>query len=607
MVEISESTFSLTGRVVDARGAGLDALRVVVVATTANDRTAMASGATDTDGTFSLPVSQPDALAMFRREGDQGEAWSAESTIELTIVGKSGRIHREQRRIRIDDLLGTPSLGEIVVASTTTAASYGLRVRVVTSSSRPVSEATVVVRDARRGATATLGTGRTDARGEVTVLYAGGSGASATMSGQHVRVEVRDGTTVLGRSAVLFSPADDEWIDLVVRDDRYRGPSEFERIALALQPILGSTPASTLAADDLEDVAHQADVAPSPLADYIRAIRLARPGIDAPWFYALLRDGLPASLPALLAAGAPRWRRALTRALDGQLVPQPTGNRDVVIDAVIAALRGAAAEALLQTTSEGDARLPTAIAASGVSATARLRFAQAWVAHSGDIDAFWSHLRTAADLPRAEVDTLEFAVHAATTVGHHRPALDALVGLRARGELPHLREIAGWDAARWRSFVADVGAPLHLPGASAPEREANYAATLERASEELFPTAYLAHRFGRDTVPGTSAAAAFLRRNEDFDLVGTIVQKYVEERPGSVGTGPDAATAVDELKRVQRVYNLAPRMHRAAITSTLLRRGIASAAQIVRMGFDGFVDTHAGPSRAATRPCPADR
>jgi len=154
--------------------------------------------------------------------------------------------------------------------------------------------------------------------------------------------------------------------------------------------------------------------------------------------------------------------------------------------------------------------------------------------------------------------------------------------------------------------VQGADAPAQIPGATTAERRANYARTLERAVEELAPTPYLAHRFVREAVPQATAAAQFLIANPDFDLVDTIAQVYVEENPASVGTGAPATALVAEIKRVQRVFNLTPRLHRAATTAALLARGIGSAAEIVRMGFDGFVDTH-GAALEGTHPTMSGR
>ena len=107
------------------------------------------------------------------------------------------------------------------------------------------------------------------------------------------------------------------------------------------------------------------------------------------------------------------------------------------------------------------------------------------------------------------------------------------------------------------------------------------------------PTAFLADRLARRPLPAADGVAAFLDRNRDFDIVGTVVAKYLDERPEAVAGLPDPDRVVANLASVQRVYQVTPRLARTAATQALLDRGIASAAQIVHMGLDGFVDTHA--------------
>jgi len=441
MSDCGECTYTLSGRVVGDRAAPVADVQVLVAATTANGRTALTNGPTATDGTFSLGLAQADVLALFRHSDAGAERWATDAAIEIIVLGRTGRLHREVRRIRLDQLLGIPSLGDITIGATTSR--FALRVRVVTSGGRPVGGVSVAVRDARRGMTATLGTSTTDGRGESTVRYiAASAGASATDSGQSVRVVISDRGDEIARSAVLFSPAEDAVVDIVVREDLLQVSSEFERIAAALTPILDGAAPTTLTADDLEDVAQRADVDPIQLVCYVRAQRLARPGVSAAWFYALLRDELPAALPGLLAAGPARWRRALQRALDLGLVPTPTGGPEAAIVAVLDALGTLAAQALLQTDTEGDPRLRRAIDASGVPTATRQAFAEAWLAHDGPAAEFWQQLRAGSTIPAAQVDALEFSIGAAALVGDHQPALTRLVAARTAGAVSTLRDLA---------------------------------------------------------------------------------------------------------------------------------------------------------------------
>jgi len=152
MSDCGESTYTLSGRVVDDRRAPVADVQVLAAATTANGRTALTNGPTATDGTFSLALARADVLAIFRHSHEGAERWATDAAIELIVLGRTGRLHREVRRIRIDQLLGIPSLGDIIIGATTSR--FALRVRVMTSGGRPVGNVSVAVRDARRGMTA---------------------------------------------------------------------------------------------------------------------------------------------------------------------------------------------------------------------------------------------------------------------------------------------------------------------------------------------------------------------------------------------------------------------------------------------------------------------
>ena len=438
---LAGDSFAWTGRLLGSTGAPLPAARIVVVVAGAA-RTVISSGDTRDDGTFALPLTTDDLLAMFRRHDGVGEAWSVERTAEIWAFGPTGRLLREARPVRLDQAVGVAALGDLRVRDDQPAgATFALSVRVLTSTGRPASGLTVTVRDAERGASATLTFGVTDGRGRVRCEYPGGPRATAVDPDRKLRVAVASGAEELASTPVLFSPTEDQVVELVIRDEAYQGPTEFERLTTAVSAVVSPAPLADLDPDDLEDVARTADVLPTRLAWLVQAHRLARFGIPAESWYALLREGLPAGLPSLLAIGPEPVARALRRAYAANAVPRPTSDGETAIGWTVDQLQSLAAAGLLHTDGAGDRRLREAVQASGVSAGAGTAFARAWVGHRGDGRSFWANLRAGGAIPVAEVDTLEFAVRTAALVGHHAPALHGLADLRRSGQVRTLRDL----------------------------------------------------------------------------------------------------------------------------------------------------------------------
>jgi len=438
-----------------------------------------------------------------------------------------------------------------------------------------------------------LASASTDARGEATLRIATGARATPTDTDLRVRLVATRAGEELAATPVLFSPAADQRIELVVRDDAVMTLSEFDAIAAALQPLLGTRAVFELGTDEVERFAVDADLFPPHLAMFIHAARLAeRHLVPATTRYGLLRGGLPSSLPLLLVQGRERFALALRHAHRDGLIPSAS-DVDQDIETRIAALRALAIGATLEPEPGGDRKVQQALATTTLSRGARQTFVERLVEHRGSLPSLWAALRAGSELSASEIDALEFTITAAALVNHHLPALDGLQALFTRREIAGIRDLAAWDTDRWTLFLDSRGAPDDVPGDTPVERIAAFAESITRIVEDMHPTATLRHRLERDRLAGAAGVAAFLGDNPTFSVTSTIAARYVEANPGAVPAGPDGEQTIANLKAVQRLYQLAPRLQRYDVTRTLLEAGVTSAAEIVHLGVDGFVDHYA--------------
>jgi hypothetical protein len=589
------SAFSIHGQIVHASdGLGISDLRIVGLATVDSRDRVLTSDLSDESGRFTLPLAHHEVLALFRAiSADGSQRWLEQREFEITAWNADSQVTTQRLPVRLaqvmaDDL--TPSLLLRVEFRTTRHIDLIASVRTVRG--RAVAGIPVTIVPVGPSARP-LASANTDASGEATLRIPVGARATPTNTDVRVRVIATRAGEELAATPVLFSPTAAQRIELVVHDDAVTTVSEFDAIAAALQPLLGTRAVSELGTDEVERFAADADVFPPHLAMFVHATRLAEHhSVPATTWYGLLRGGLPSSLPLLLVQSRERFARALGHAHRDGLIP---GVRDVDqdIDARIVELRALTVRATLEPEAGGDRKVAQALATTTLSTRARQTFVERLVEHHGSLPSLWAALRTNSELSTNEIDTLEFTITAAALVHHHLPALEGLQALFAHREITSIRDLAAWDADRWMRFLDGRGAPDDIPGDTPAERVVAYARAITRIVEDIHPTATLRHRLERDRPAAAAGVAAFLRDNPTFSITSTIAARYVEANPAAAPPGQEGEQTIANLKTLQRLYQLAPRLQRYDVTRTLLEAGLTSAAEIVHRGADGFVDRYA--------------
>ena len=131
----------------------------------------------------------------------------------------------------------------------------------------------------------------------------------------------------LASSPILFNAGQEEFVDLVVGGEAYRGPSEYEQLVTLLTPLVQGLSFDQLAEDDKhQDVTFLASETGED-GEHIAFLILAhrhqkKTQLPPEIFYGLFRQGMPTALPALVAQSPDILRRALIGAVDANIIPQ---------------------------------------------------------------------------------------------------------------------------------------------------------------------------------------------------------------------------------------------------------------------------------------------
>ncbi|EDM76671.1 hypothetical protein PPSIR1_38124 [Plesiocystis pacifica SIR-1] len=396
-------------------------------------------------------------------------------------------------------------------------------------------------------------------------------------------------------------------VDVVVGEG-YRGRSEFRRLELTLEPLAsqGGTPLpfAQLGPEDVDYLANKAQRAPSAIATFLHAHRLAAVGstVPATCYFALLREGMPRSLPELLAHGPAAHHRALARAISRNVIDDPG---ESALASHVAALEALAIDSsLFADPGTGErSKFRAAIDAAGQdrdegSEALQRAFLTKYAAHEGDLDSFWQSVLDDPGLGQPVHDTYRWSLQLQALTHGHQPLIDALHARRndTTDPIESFEDLATIDIAGWTALInAGVGVPDVIPAQwDQAARVQRYAETLARLVSDAAPTAVVRARIERDVTnfDGGDDLTTFLGANPGFDLRKDIVQRYLDANTSALDAVPDVDGRREacraNVEGLQRLAYLAPRGSTYDTIKPLYLGGLRSAAQVRAMGWTAF-------------------
>jgi hypothetical protein len=441
-----------------------------------------------------------------------------------------------------------------------------------------------------------------------------------------------DGSAGKAVSATKRSAAGAAWVRLTVGGE-HRGPTRFALLTAAALPALEGVALHTVGdagkvaeLETLADVAgmHAHDVSRLVLAHKLAAATKLDPGV----FFALFAQRVPAVLGSALDASglAPVAfdEAQVSHVLDSILQLRGDNVRAALVASVadnsIANLDLEATTARLHALRlDRIAAKPYRVGktpfrdvlATTLAAPGHHQVFEAFAAHGATAE-FWTQLEKTGGLSAAQLDDLRFTLKTAVLVRNHLPLLKHAQKLRADQAITSPGDLARLDEADWGRLLRQAdpnGEQLtftaNLKFQTVDERIDHFARMLADQFEARYPTAAFVGRLANDRGELGLAAPGGVRQFFDsarsFSLVRTHVDRYVKDH------GPTALAAVDaqapviaDLKRLQRIYKLAPKFAHA---KAMLAAGHGSAQSVYAAGRKGFVAamTKAGATPSAAR------
>lgn len=185
---------------------------------------------------------------------------------------------------------------------------------------------------------------------------------------------------------------------------------------------------------------------------------------------------------------------------------------------------------------------------------------------------------------KKEVEGLRTTLAIADIVGNDRPLIDAVAKAHGVSKPEDVRKLARLNKREWETLLTTMKVDKRVASVKA--------SSLARNFERSYPTQAFAAQLGRDTAPkikNGKEIAELLMKSDGLDLQKENVDLFFKRAGLNAGTSANAninAAMRDELKKIQRVFRLAPNY---STTNALITRGITSARDITAVGKNRFV------------------
>jgi hypothetical protein len=443
-----------------------------------------------------------------------------------------------------------------------------------------------------------------------------------------LQVQVLSGDTALAASDVSYSTPATLALDVVLPPGSPGLPSEYETLTASLAAVYPGRLGALQENASQQDITYLAGktgwdaraVALAALADQFsqrtapavvpltdpgqtqvlpalaentlpRSGQAAGPGaavsVRPEFYYALFRAGLPASADTLYQTPPATVSAILQQATSQNVIP--------------AALAQEVPAAATNFQALSAAHLLTAAPAAGLSTMQEMlqptlpeqsqqeQFARLYAQYADDPASLWTAARQAFGTAAAQRLQLTGQLYYLTV--NNEPLVSALLAAEADNPITSTQDLASlgyYDEAKWIPLIG-ASVPPQIPGADTGEQAANYAQLLAAQVRIAYPTTVVADQVTRGVLPtvgGADVAAgvtSFLTEHQSDFVIGVEPVEAYLTRTGVTGT---PAATVTAIKRIQRVYQLAPD---DASMAVLLHHNLDSAFAITRYDQAGFV------------------
>jgi len=406
--------------------------------------------------------------------------------------------------------------------------------------------------------------------------------------------------TVAATSIVRYNASTSEQLDIALAAGQLPLASEYEALTAAVTAAYSGSLATLQENGQQQDITFLANktgwdaraIAMASIATQlaqapVTAAKAVPP--PAPFYYALLRAGLPTDRDQLHATDAESVKTVWSQAIAQNVLPSSAGDELDTALSRFAAISAATAVAAPPTV--GTSTLGRLLGSRfGQDPVRQQEFATMLVNNRADPATLWAE--SAKAFGPGITAQLQLDGQLAYLTVNNGPLLDALhrnAGTPISTPLDLVS--AGYhDAKAWLGLLADVDPPPEFNAVTPGQAKADYAEALAAHVRLSFPTASVGQLVSTGGLGVTSdlqaSVAAFLRANQaEFDIGAEPVVQFLAR------TGTQAGDdIVSHVSRIQRMRQITPNVR---ALEALTAAGIDSAHAVAQWSAGRFVSTFA--------------
>lgn len=412
-------------------------------------------------------------------------------------------------------------------------------------------------------------------------------------------------------NAPLYDIPADLQVDFDLSGKAFAGPSDYERLMDVVAPFTDEVPLAkmTETADepDLSFIAQKTGLDQNIVEQLAMAARFETlSSISASVWYGLLMCAIkrPSTAQAAPADFEGRLNQVFNQLMHmqvGVLVSalQQAINANAIAYQIIADVPAITKELTAQIVAYANKHPVTGSPSvlvqkaqiGGLSGTDLQKFVKAHVTCNGTDADFWQKVKEEPVLSdNSKATAVQAAFKLADLTGSNLPLTQKLFDNHDISTVSDIKQLAGYSRQEWADMLKthQVRLDSSVPGETDDDKIQHYAARLDSAFTNAYPTATFTARLQKDTanpLPEKDKVTQFLRSNGNFDLLNHHVGTFLKENPDAAPAEDHEAVA-ENVRRVQRVMKLTPNYDHAA---ALLNDNIHSAQQVYKMGQDNFV------------------
>lgn len=365
---------------------------------------------------------------------------------------------------------------------------------------------------------------------------------------------------------------------------------EFKRYEAELTLLLdGEVTIEQLTSEDLSFLTNETEIPSNHLQAFHQSFLLqAEMGVEAPFFYALLRQSLSSNLATWAVYQPTDLVEFYEKSAKQQIVEKcdPKHLHEYAQRVLKISLQKSLETPLQSEETSNQANLGEILGSVISNSEKQLQFLELYHGFQGDRADFWKELRDNKEFGK-EADQLAFTLQLSKISANNQQLIRAI---QMDPNLNQLDDLVALEAEDWQQLILknNAAVPSHVFGKDDAQKAENYAKSITGLLESSFPNEFVAKTVLKNESVSSDVIHFLQNKESGFSITRTPVDAYLRSEEGMevFGKSENPELAVEELKTLQRLYSIAGE---SKLMQTLMNYDVKSAHQLASMPVDQYM------------------